>query len=172
MDIGKTIRKSREKLGLSQKDLAKALGITPARLSNWELGINRPDADMIGIICKELSISANDLLGLHIVHDPMTSASEMEIVKNSARWTRTEKRQFPSYWIGSIRERALLYRSRSPYPLRKRSAPRGSSTTTACRCLPVRVRSIPATDIMIRWKFLPIGTRSRRTTSCAYRETA
>lgn len=81
MDIGKTIRKSREKLGLSQKDLAKALGITPARLSNWELGINRPDADMIGIICKELSISANDLLGLHIVHDPMPSASEMEIVK-------------------------------------------------------------------------------------------
>jgi len=36
---------------------------------------------MIGIICKELSISANDLLGLHIVHDPMPSASEMEIVK-------------------------------------------------------------------------------------------
>lgn len=29
MDIGKTIRKSREKLGLSQKDLAKALGILP-----------------------------------------------------------------------------------------------------------------------------------------------
>nr|DAT37998.1 MAG TPA: Repressor protein CI [Caudoviricetes sp.] len=81
MDIGKTIRKSREKLGISQKDLAKALGITPARLSNWELGINRPDADMIGIISKELSISANDLLGLHIVHDPMPSASEMEIVK-------------------------------------------------------------------------------------------
>lgn len=27
MDIGKTIRKSREKLGLSQKDLAKAFGV-------------------------------------------------------------------------------------------------------------------------------------------------
>lgn len=81
MDIGKTIRKSMEKLGLSQKDLEKELGIAPARISNWELGINKPDADMIGIICKELSISANDLLGLHIVHDPMPSASEMEIVK-------------------------------------------------------------------------------------------
>lgn len=81
MDIGKTIRKSMEKLGLSQKGLAKALGIASARLSKWEFGINKPDADMIRIICKELSISANDLLGLHILHDPMPSASEMEIVK-------------------------------------------------------------------------------------------
>lgn len=81
MDIGKKIRNAREEKGISQKELAKILGVSPARLSNWELGINRPDADMIGIICKNLSISANDLLGLPIVPDPMPSRNEMDIVK-------------------------------------------------------------------------------------------
>lgn len=32
-------------------------------ISNWEKGINKPDADTIGTICKILSITPNELFG-------------------------------------------------------------------------------------------------------------
>lgn len=40
-EIGKRIQKAREKSGLSQEELASALGITQSALSNYELGKRR-----------------------------------------------------------------------------------------------------------------------------------
>jgi transcriptional regulator with XRE-family HTH domain len=40
-DIGKRIQKAREEAGLSQEELASALGITQSALSNYELGKRR-----------------------------------------------------------------------------------------------------------------------------------
>ncbi|MHB8894454.1 MAG: helix-turn-helix domain-containing protein [Candidatus Geothermincolia bacterium] len=40
-DIGKRIQKAREESGLSQEELATALGITQSALSNYELGKRR-----------------------------------------------------------------------------------------------------------------------------------
>lgn len=80
-DIGKKIRSLRESAGLSQKDFAQKLDISPARLSNWELGINRPDADMIKTICEKTGVSANDLLGVHAVSAYLPSIEEAEILR-------------------------------------------------------------------------------------------
>lgn len=80
-DIGQRIRSLRESAGLSQKEFAQKLDISPGRLSNWELGINRPNADMIKTICKELGISANDLLGLTAAPTPTPSKKEMEMLE-------------------------------------------------------------------------------------------
>lgn len=80
-DIGQRIRSLRESAGLSQKEFAQKLDISTGRLSNWELGINRPNADMIKTICKELGISANDLLGLSTAPTPMPSKREIEMLE-------------------------------------------------------------------------------------------
>lgn len=40
-DIGRRIQKAREEAGLSQEELASALGITQSALSNYELGKRR-----------------------------------------------------------------------------------------------------------------------------------
>ena len=63
--IGNSIRKYRELNGMTQKQLAEKLGISSARLSNWELGTNRPDVDMLAKLCTILNVSANALLDLH-----------------------------------------------------------------------------------------------------------
>lgn len=42
-EIGNRIRKYREKLGISQKELAERIGVSNGRVSNWEQGLNRPD---------------------------------------------------------------------------------------------------------------------------------
>ncbi len=65
-EIGKKIRYYREQRQLSQKDFAKAIGVSNSRVSNWELGINRPDADLLYVICQVLDISADELLGIKL----------------------------------------------------------------------------------------------------------
>ena len=51
-EIGNKIRKYRKESGLTQEQLAEKINVTKSRVSNWEQGINRPDADIIGNICR------------------------------------------------------------------------------------------------------------------------
>lgn len=61
-EIGTRIKRIREEKGLSQKDFAMQIGVSNSRVSNWEQGINRPDADIIAAICRVLEVSADVLL--------------------------------------------------------------------------------------------------------------
>lgn len=66
-EIGSRIRKYREEKGISQKELAQMLGIKNSRVSNWEQGLNRPDADILADICRVLQVSPSELLGVQLV---------------------------------------------------------------------------------------------------------
>ena len=68
-EIGKQIRKFREARHISQKELAQRLGISNSRVSNWEQGVNRPDADMIAEICVALQVSPSELLDVRLSPD-------------------------------------------------------------------------------------------------------
>lgn len=71
-EIGTRIRKYRENRGLSQKDLADLIGVSNSRVSNWEQGINRPNADIVADICKALNISPSELLDVQLSTDKLT----------------------------------------------------------------------------------------------------
>ena len=79
-EIGAKIREYREKKHISQKQLAAKIGVSNSRVSNWEQGINRPDADMIAEICITLNVSPSLLLGVHLATDELTE-HEQEIIK-------------------------------------------------------------------------------------------
>lgn len=78
-DIGSKIRRYRESKGLSQKEFAAQVGVTSSRVSNWELGINRPDVDLLAVICKVLQISADELLEIHLPEKKF-SEEEFQII--------------------------------------------------------------------------------------------
>jgi transcriptional regulator with XRE-family HTH domain len=61
-EIGARIRKYREACNLSQKEFAVKIGVSNGRVSNWELGINRPDVDILSAICTVLKVSPSELL--------------------------------------------------------------------------------------------------------------
>ena len=61
-EIGAKIKRLRESQGLNQKEFASLVGVSNSRVSNWELGINRPDVDTLADICAVLSVSADALL--------------------------------------------------------------------------------------------------------------
>lgn len=79
-EIGKRIRKYREDCGLSQTELADILNISSGRLSNWEHGLHRPNANIISEICNALNVSPSDILGVHLADDELTE-HEREVLK-------------------------------------------------------------------------------------------
>lgn len=62
METGKNIFKCREARGLSQAMLAIRLGVTPKTVSNWERGETSFTLNHLGLMCRILRVTANDIL--------------------------------------------------------------------------------------------------------------
>lgn len=77
-NISQNITKYREKAGLSQKELAKRLNVTPSRISNWEQGANCPTIEILFEVCKILNVSINDIYGVYPDLDMRLSFDERE----------------------------------------------------------------------------------------------
>ena len=96
-EIGSRIRKYREERGLSQKQFAEKIGVSNIRVSNWEQGINRPDADILANICIALDVSPSLLLGIRVSTDELTE-QERRILLAYRR--RTELQQAVNILLG------------------------------------------------------------------------
>ncbi len=79
-EIGNRIRKYRKESGLTQEQLAEKINVTKSRVSNWEQGINRPDTDILGAICRAMNVSPSDLLDVHLTDDEL-NAHEKKVIK-------------------------------------------------------------------------------------------
>ena len=96
-EIGSRIRKYRLERGIGQKELADLIGVSNNRMSNWEQGINRPDADIIAKICKSLSVSPSELLDVHLCEDELSN-QERKVIQ--AYRTKTELQQAVNILLG------------------------------------------------------------------------
>lgn len=63
MPIGKTIRALRLRDRRTQKDLAKALGISPQAVSRWETGLAFPDLTLLPSIAGYFGVTIDTLFG-------------------------------------------------------------------------------------------------------------
>lgn len=64
MDIGGRIKEARKVAGMTQKQLADAVGVYAKDVCRWEKGEYTPGLLVFAEICKALDASADDLLGL------------------------------------------------------------------------------------------------------------
>ena len=96
-EIGIRIRKYRELRGLSQKELADLIGVSNSRVSNWEQGINRPNADIISDLSKALDVSPSELLDIQISTDNL---NEQERKLVSAYRNRPELQEAVNILLG------------------------------------------------------------------------
>ncbi len=58
------IKEARERVGLSQKALAKVLGIKPTTFNGYETGAHDPKSDVLAEIAKACDTTVDYLLGL------------------------------------------------------------------------------------------------------------
>ena len=68
-----------------------------SRVSNWEQGINRPDADILAEICKALQVSPSELLDVHLTDEELT---EQERKVLQAYRTKPELQQAVNILLG------------------------------------------------------------------------
>lgn len=62
MSISENIKSARKNAGLTQKQLADAIGVYQKDISRWEKGERTPAAESIKELCQTLHVSADDLL--------------------------------------------------------------------------------------------------------------
>lgn len=64
MNIAGVIKSRRQKLNMTQAELAALLHVTPQAVSRWEMDISYPDVAMVPKISQSLQVSADELLGI------------------------------------------------------------------------------------------------------------
>ena len=78
--IATRIRAARDGHGLSNSELADRLGINSTTAIRWTHGVQAPRADQLARLCRELTISADWLLGLPEAQAPdLTPPPEWEL---------------------------------------------------------------------------------------------
>lgn len=80
-NISKNIAKYREAANISQKELAKRLGVVPSRISNWETGANCPTIDILFEVCEILNVSINDIYGVYPDSKFVLKYGEQDLLK-------------------------------------------------------------------------------------------
>lgn len=58
------LKELRNERKLSQRELAKAIGVSPKAVNFWELGVNEPKASYIIALAKFFGVSTDYLLGV------------------------------------------------------------------------------------------------------------
>lgn len=64
MEIGAKIKQLRAKAGMTQEQLATALGISAQSVSKWENAITMPDVALLPLLAGELGVSIDELFDL------------------------------------------------------------------------------------------------------------
>jgi transcriptional regulator with XRE-family HTH domain len=81
-DIGSRLREERDRVGISQRELARRVGLSPSMISQIESGLSKPSVSTLYGIVTELGVSLDDLFGANgspvdvdVDHDGASSAS-------------------------------------------------------------------------------------------------
>lgn len=83
--VGEQIKKYRNIKGMTQQDIADALGESSGRvIYNWEKGIGRPDCYKLARLCDLLEVSADELIGCKSMADHPTATEWTTIQKYRA----------------------------------------------------------------------------------------
>ncbi len=60
--IGNRIQKYRKQKGLTQEELANALGVSSQAVSKWETDVSCPDISLIPELCHLLGVTSDDII--------------------------------------------------------------------------------------------------------------
>ena len=80
--IGKFIKEQRKAKELTQLQLSEKLNVSEKTISKWECGNGFPDTSLMLPLCKELDISANELLsGKRLTTNEYKQLAEDNLIK-------------------------------------------------------------------------------------------
>ena len=83
------LKRIREKRGMSQAALAKALNVSQGTIGNWETGKRTPDADMLKTISQFFKVTVDELIGNTPELETETPTDSPETIENYINSFRT-----------------------------------------------------------------------------------
>lgn len=99
MSFADKLVECRTKLGISQRELANRLGVTPVRLNYWEKGKREPNVYYIKALARELGVTGDYLLETPFAEqldepekEPDISPDAMKVAKDYDTLDRRGKR--------------------------------------------------------------------------------
>ena len=66
MKFGENFKKLRKQSGLSQAQVASALGIRQSNVSDWENDVSRPEYEKLIELCRLYDVTLEELLGIYL----------------------------------------------------------------------------------------------------------
>lgn len=91
--IGAFLREVRKERGLTQGQLAEALGVSQKSISRWENGKTMPDYSLLPSICEVLGINVAELLAAERIEGDSVSKKQVTILtQNMVSLVNGEKR--------------------------------------------------------------------------------
>ena len=84
---GLFISQQRKNLKMTQKDLAKKIGVTDKAISRWETGKGYPDIEIIPSLAEALSVSLTELLnGEQVEREQLLTVADnsLKLICNNA----------------------------------------------------------------------------------------
>ena len=97
---GKFIKEQRKAKGYTQIELAEKLNVSEKTISKWECGNGFPDTSLMLPLCKELGITANELLsGKLLSKDEYKEQAEQNLVKLKDSQEKSTKHLLSLEWV-------------------------------------------------------------------------
>lgn len=90
--IGRFIKEQRKIRGMTQAELAEKICVSEKTISKWECGNGFPDTSLMLPLCKELGITANELLsGKKLMGDEYMRQAENNLVTLKTQQEQSHK---------------------------------------------------------------------------------
>ena len=90
--IGRFIKEQRKMKGMTQAELAEKICVSEKTISKWECGNGFPDTSLMLPLCKELGITANELLsGKKLTGDEYMRQAENNLVALKTQQEQSHK---------------------------------------------------------------------------------
>ena len=102
MPISEVIRGCRKKGGMTQRELAERLGVTPSAVNKWETGASCPDITLLAPIARALGITTDTLLDYQ---EEISEAQTEGIIKEAETRLRDMPYEEAFAWARDVLER-------------------------------------------------------------------
>ena len=112
MKLGERIRRVRENIGITQKELARRLGTTSQNISQYERSLRNPKSETLSQIAQALEMPTEILTGAQPFPDPFLEYPEIrrDIVERIYSYLKAEPRIMPSFKSDIVQiETAVAY---------------------------------------------------------------
>ena len=108
MEIGAKIKQLRNKAGLTQEQLASALGISAQSVSKWENAITMPDVALLPLLAGELGVSIDELFDLTVEQKLHRIERGIDVLTEFTPETFKEHEEFLLHQLDEHPDRTLI----------------------------------------------------------------